>query len=373
MFKMMKSKEIKLFDVKKIFFLIFVFSCLIPMKYGFQTVLFQVLLVVLFLLISNISMLKRSVLVFLLLSSYLLASSLFYQFWDFKLILIIVFILLISTNLSEIKDYLTLSFTAALYFLFIVSVLEKIYPSSLWYLLAENDAHLEMYKSGYAVYSTLGNSTHSAYITLLIGSYLLYVKGNIKYFFITLILLFIFSNKVCLGVFVTLYSLYLFFNSRLKNKVFVLLFFLVVFYAAWFFVFEKYYVSWSSTDVENIHTISHRLGLFEFTFQKLINISFWFLGEPGFINDFGQAFDSGIALLMFRYGVLITIVLYFIMYFKIDNEYRIIYWATVLPSITQVSFYNSQFMLLCAFIILSLSSNNMAHDKTKSVDFLDEK
>ncbi|WP_336859455.1 hypothetical protein [Pectobacterium carotovorum] len=326
-----------------------------------------------FLLISNVSILKRSALTFLFLVSYLLVSSLFNQFWDFKLILSIAFILLISTNPSDFKGFLTPSFSAALYFIFIISILEKIYPSSLWYLLAENDAHLEMYKAGYAVYSTLGNSTHSAYITLLIGSYLLYVKKNIKYFFITLILLFIFSNKVCLGVFVTLYSLHLFFNSGLKNKLFVFLFFLIVFYAAWFFVFEKYYVSWTSTDIDNIHTISHRVGLFEFTLDKIISVNFWLFGEPGFINDFGQAFDSGIILLMFRYGVLVTFFLYFIMYFKIASEYRMIYWTIVVPSITQVSFYNSQFMLLCSFIILSLSSNRIVPYKVNGVDFLNEK
>ncbi|MEI7342867.1 hypothetical protein ABRP60_02640 [Pectobacterium brasiliense] len=322
-----------------------------------------------FLLMSNTSVLKKNMLIFLLLSSYLLISSLFNQFWDFKLILSIVFILLILTKLSGVKGYLTLSFSAALYFIFIVSILEKIFPFSFWYLLAENDAHLEMYKSGYAVYSTLGNSTHSAYITLLIGSYLLYVKKHMRYFFITLILLFLFSNKVCLGVFLTLYSCYLLFNSKLKYKVFIAFFLIVVFYIVWLFVFEKYYISWTSTDVENIHTISHRVGLFEFTLQKVGSVDFWLFGDPDFINNFGQAFDSGMILLMFRYGILITFIFYLLMYLAIEREYRMIYWTMVLPSVTQVSFYNSQFIVLCSFVILSLSRNNLQGRKISNMGF----
>ncbi|MBC5832140.1 hypothetical protein [Vibrio metschnikovii] len=357
---LVKGKEffcISTSSLLKLILTLIVFFTLMPIKLGVYTVVIQLFLCVCFLFFCNLSF--RYLLFAILGTIGLILLALFSLFIDLKITLLFVFFVLMSCNVDCQDDYLTTPLKIALNFIFIVSFFQFLFPYPFWYCFAENDGHLHLFKVGYSVYSTLGSSTHSAYITLLIGSYLLYVKGESKYYFvITLISLVLFSNKVCILVFLFISFAFFFLKSDFNKKMFVIFLSVILLFFLWKLIFESYYIAWSTTDLHNIHTISHRLNLIKDVAERASHPEFWFIGEPSYISYFGLAFDSAVILLFFRYGIFFTIYIYLVMLIKVGFRYHIFYLSIILPSVTQVSFYNTQFLILISLMLVFIKKKS---------------
>ncbi|WP_206227555.1 hypothetical protein, partial [Providencia rettgeri] len=345
----MKINEKKITGIEKILISIIVILTLSPIGYSFYNILILLPCSILLLFYSKYEF-KKLLLALLLISS-LIIISISNMDMEMKNIILFIFIFQSVSKLNNTQEYLSKILVFALYFLFFTAIIQRLFPNPIWFSLAENPNHLHMLKVGYSSYSTIGNSTHAAYITLLIGTYLLYIaKKGILYFFLTIISLVLFANKMSILIFTSLYFLNYLVVSKPSKKIMATLLFSVIFFALWFFVFEKYYISWSSTDVSNIHTINHRTNLFKNLLTESSNISFWFRGNPKYIENFALPFDSALMLLSFRYGIIFTTLLYLFFFIRIGLVNIYMFLTIVTPSLTQVSFYNSQFLIFIAII-----------------------
>ncbi|MDE4734551.1 hypothetical protein [Providencia sp. T47] len=348
----MKINERNITVIEKILISIIVILTLFPIGYSFYNILILLPCSILLLFYSNYE--PKKILLALFLIALLIIISISNMDMEMKNIILFVFIFQSVSRLTNIQTFFSKILIFALYFLFFTAIIQRLFPNPIWFGLAENPNHLHMLKVGYSSYSTVGNSTHAAYITLLIGTYLLYIaKKGMFYFFLTIISLVLFANKMSMLIFTSLYFLNYLVISKPSKKLIAIVLFSIISFALWFFVFEKYYLSWTSTDVSNIHTINHRTNLFQSLLTEASNISFWLKGNPKYIENFALPFDSGLMLLSFRYGIIFTVLLYLFFFLRIGLVNIYMFLTIITPSLTQVSFYNSQFLIFIAIIISS--------------------
>lgn len=330
-----------------------VISSLMPMKFASYLVLFQILLLVIAFVYLNKVNLKRLVFCLLLFVFFVLLF-IYNSHLDVKFVYLMLCAFLLSCDLDnqKLQHSFMLSFKFALVAIFFVSFLQKIFPLNIFVMLAENEGHSYLFQVGYSVYAFLGNSTHAAYITLVMGAYILFIgKNKFFYFLVTLFSLILFANKIAILVFVFLYLCDVFRKSKNTEKFATIIFAFLCAGMLWVLIFSHYYEQWSGTEIERIHTIAHRLKVFNYVMENLSDPLFWFFGNYGFVDDFSAAFDSGISLMFFKLGILTTILIYVFVFYGSGSF--LISLAIALPSVTQVAFYNTQFILLISLIIIS--------------------
>lgn len=354
----MKSEHgFKSLSITSIVSSLLILTSVFPMKVSLVTVAIQLLL---FLLLADRLSFKKE---FLLLIFSIIVSVFTISFFniklDYKQFLLFSLFILMYSSLNIDKGTVASSVKICLIILFLSAVLQKLTSPDIWYFLSENDAHYRLYEVGYSTYSTLGNSTHSGYIVLIMSALLLSLKEmSIKIFLIALVSLFLFSNKVSIVVFLAISFFYVLSSSLggIRKLLFFISFMLICF-LIWEFALSSYYIKWKNTSVEDIHTINHRLSLFLALLEELSEPSFWLNGDPDFIEKFDMAFDSGVILLIFNYGVLFTAFIYFsFVWFLRKNVYFLI--ALTAPSLSMVAFYNTHLIIPIAVMVLALQEIN---------------
>lgn len=342
--------------LSEIFTFFILFLSLLPVGLSKMTVPIQILLSLAIISISHFRIIRlSSVLVFivLIIISFLIKVNL-----DQKDMLLILsaFFSCVFTNVrrNTLEKYLKLMIVL----IFSVCFLQMIAPNfPLWTSLAENKSQADLFKLGYASYSLLGNPTHTAYFSLFLFSALFTLNNKLPYtwLFITFVTLLLAKNKICLLVFITLFSFS--YGSKLKGYAKLNLFILlaVLLTSLWFFVFKEY-SHWLTMDVSRIHTISYRLEIFNLVVERMDNLYNILIGSSSGLNDFDKPFDSGVSLLLYKYGVIITLVIYCYLYFLCGRNV-LVFLALALPSVTMVAFFNAQFMIPIIMICMSVRSN----------------
>lgn len=337
-----------------ILFLILLLSIL-PMQFSTAIVFSQLLLCLVFICSYKLEI-NRLVIVLLFLVLLLLSFSLKVNI-DTKDILL-VFCLLISTICIKIELVKLEAFLKQVLLLILfVCLLQAISPEfPNWALLAENSGQRHIFSLGYASYSLLGNPTHTAYITLFFTVVLLSINSKKLglWSLVGLVILILAKNKVCLLTYLLVVSVIFFQRLTGIYKLCSVVFFCTLAYMSWMLVFSEY-SHWLNTDISQIHTISYRLEVFYFVKDWLFSGFNFFLGSNNGLSEINQPFDSGLLLLVFKYGVPLAFFIYLFVYFLCGRSF-ILFTTLALPSLTMVAFYNAQFML-CIVLVSILRRN----------------
>lgn len=289
---------------------------------------------------------SRIVIIFFI-STILLIQNLYFNdvYIDGIKILVLLYVLLCKPEVFTRNSLLTVS-KIVVVFSFLVITLQIIFPHIfLWGLISENQYQYVNFIAGYAPLSSTGHPTHAAYINMISSVVLFIGGGAIVYPLLGFISLLLLKNKICLLVFFLAIS----FSILKKGGGKVMLLLPVVISAAviaYYFLYSHYIEEWSGNSF-NAHTINHRLDLFYNTLERLKDFHFILLGEPDLVVYAGDyPFDSLLLLLITRYGIPLTLFIYFILFrasMKIGGLSLFI--AITIPSLTAITFYHFSFII----------------------------
>ncbi|MGR5325851.1 hypothetical protein ACP3VW_18820 [Vibrio sp. DNB22_17_1] len=332
-------------------FLILLLS-IMPMALSKVIVVFQLLLCISVLYLNDFK-LTRLVVVILFVLFFLFSFNV-KGYIDIKDVLLIFCILVSSSAIKLDKIIFESCLKRILFLIFVVCVLQAISPGiPNWSVLAENVGQQAIFSLGYASYSLLGNPTHTSYITLVIITVLFSInpKRVVLWGGVGLVILILAKNKICLLTYFMILSILSFKKMTGMYKVFSIMMFFLVSYLLWMLVFSKY-AHWIDTDISKIHTISYRLEVFTFVRNWIFDNYHFMLGSSNGLGGISTPFDSGVLLLIFKYGVPLTVLIYSFLYYLCKGEH-LLFFALAFPSITMVAFYNAQFMI-CIVLMLVL-------------------
>lgn len=250
-------------------------------------------------------------------------------------------------------------------------VLQLILPNFLlWKYLSElsHVNHISIRPFG-----VTGNPTHASYIVIMFFCLFILIKDNVFAFFAFILLLF-FQNKMTLISASLIILLFIFFSIRkLGVKLVLAVFFVIILLL--FIQLSHLTSSFISdpTKLEKSHTYLHRYNLALDIINKSQNFEFVALGYPDknyWIEVYG-AFDSLVALLTFRYGIIFCIISYLLMslYLKQRKKLHTVYLllAVLLPTLTMVGFYHTKNAIILSFIVCLLWKKNSISTKKVSL------
>lgn len=209
-----------------------------------------------------------------------------------------------------------------------------------------------------APYGFIGNRTHAGFLGLLLFMVCLHYRF-VLFSLIAFINILMHQNKMSIICSVLILLITFFYNENLKKsyKLFVGLPLITFVAFALFFIVWPVISNLIELGVNKVHTFSHRMGMIELMVEayNIHGISFLLLGFPDKAS-WDQAFDSQYILLIFRFGIVITILymLIPIILAKMKGRLSIMYIVFVFPPLTMINTYHYRLSLVCAVAILLL-------------------
>ncbi|MFQ2506601.1 hypothetical protein ACK31R_01950 [Aeromonas caviae] len=295
---------------------------------------------------------SNTVVVFFIATLLLIQNLYFNDFYIDGVKILVLFYVLSRNAAIFSKNSLLIISRMVVVFSFLVITLQMIFPHFyLWGIISENQYQYTNFLAGYAPLSSTGHPTHAAYINMISSVVLFMGGGAIVYPLLGFISLLLLKNKICLLVYFLAISIFLL--KKGGSKV-ILLLPIVISAAviAYYILFSHYINEWSGNSF-NAHTINHRLDLFNNTLERLKEFQFILLGEPDLVVYAGDyPFDSLLLLLITRYGILLTLFLYILIF---RSSMRVgglpLFMAITIPSLTAITFYHFSFIIYVGLLL----------------------
>lgn len=266
--------------------------------------------------------------------------------------------LLLAWNFCR-KNYIDIVFLRKIFIFytllnFFVIILQMIAPSFfVWRFFAENDGQYASLLDQGRMFGLSGNPTHSGYLTMLVSLFLISLREKVIYIVLSFLSVVLILNKMTILIMLVFgFLLYCFISKRYSVKVFVFLFGLVVSFFVIFYVIMPYIYRWAEVGYDT-HTITYRMEIYEYIINEFRNSNYLFFGKPDFYSVRSMdAFDSLPALIIIKYGVLVLIFMYLLIFSLTPKNIKsfIMYFSLVIPGVTMVAYYNT-FYTLSIFIL----------------------
>lgn len=341
--------------MKNIIVVLVFLSIALPSKFGIPLFL----LTIMAMLIDDIlrqKISKRRLLTLLAFSLFLLLQDIIFSdfYYDGIKLLFLFYILSDDTRIFTRAILLKISKSVLMISSFCIFT-QLVFPNAtLWSYISENQAQYDAFIAGYAPLSSTGHPTHAAYINLICSVALFVAGAPVIYPLMGFMSLVLLKNKICLLAFIISIAL----SEKVRTRLFLFApIILVLFYMAYVFLFSHYIDEWTSSDF-NAHTIRHRVDLFFSVIGQLDDFKFILFGEPDLVVYAGDyAFDSLLLLLLTRYGIVITLLIYLLLYRRsIKVGGLSLFIAIAMPSLTAVTFYHPAFLFFIG-ALLSIKNN----------------
>lgn len=227
---------------------------------------------------------------------------------------------------------------------FFVLILQFLTPSFfIWSLFYENEGQYASFLDG-RMFGFSGNPTHSGYLTMLTSFFLISLREKIIYIAISLVSVILLLNKMSILVLLVFgFLLYCIVSERYLVKFSVLTFGFIVSLLVIYYVIFPYFQRWAEVGYDT-HTITYRVEVYEYIFNNFKNSNYFFWGDPAYYSIRStDAFDSLPALIVIKFGVLLFIFLYILIFILTPKNSRsiILFLSLVIPSFTMMAFYNT--------------------------------
>ncbi|HEN9520586.1 hypothetical protein RFH39_13225 [Acinetobacter baumannii] len=239
----------------------------------------------------------------------------------------------------------------------IVLILQMIMPSLfIWRYIAENEGQYSLLMDQGRMFGFSGNPTHSGYLTMLISLFLISCREKFIYIALSLISVFLLLNKMTILVVLLFgFLLYCIISKGYSIKILILFLGVLVSLLVVSFVIMPYIERWSEVGYET-HTITYRMEIYEYIINEFKNYNYLYWGDPNFYSIRStDAFDSLPALIIIKYGVIILLCIYIVIFLLTPKNFKslILYLSLVIPAFTMVAFYNTFYTFSIFFLYFS--------------------
>ena len=219
---------------------------------------------------------------------------------------------------------------------------------SIWTFIADNEGQYESIIDG-RMFGLTGNPTHSGYLTLLITISLIGLRINYLYILLSIISLVLILNKMSILVFIVFGGVLIFSQAKSTIKKIALSFISLTFRVyTLIFVIYPFIERWSEVGYDT-HTITYRTYIYTQIYQAFnIQNNYILFGLPELYKKISlDAFDSLPALFITKYGIVITILIYLLIFTLSTRNLKslLFYFILIIPSLTMVSFYNTTYIM----------------------------
>ncbi|MDO4693266.1 MAG: hypothetical protein Q4A62_01390 [Eikenella sp.] len=272
---------------------------------------------------------------------------------NFKISYLILCILVASMINYQSFSYVSLKKILVLYTIIntIILTLQIFFPNfSIWATLAESNEHYLALLNG-RPFGISGNPTHSGYITMLITLSLILLRVKLIYIIASFVSVIFILNKM--SILLTCFSaisLYALSFKNLTNRVIVIIFGIFISSIIFLEFLLPYLEKWKDVGY-NVHTITYRQYIYSLLLDSMKQ-NYMIFGESSlYIKIASDAFDSLLALLITKFGVILTFFIYIIIFSTLGKKTNIILYASLtIPSLTMVAFYNTSYIFPIFFL-----------------------